>query len=56
MILVVASSAKELQGVQRFPLHDGQVRILADGTPLVAVSVGVGKIQAAIGTFEAINT
>lgn len=56
MILVVASSAGELQGAQQFPVEEGQVfRRLPDGRPLVAVSVGVGKVQAAIGTFEAIK-
>ena len=43
MILVVASSLAELQSITR-----------EDYPALVAVSVGVGLVQAAIGTYEAV--
>lgn len=53
MILVVASSSAELQGIEQFPLSGGDVRVLPNGDSIVAVTVGVGKINSALGTAQA---
>lgn len=55
MILVIASSQKELQGISQFSQKEGAVRQLPNGASLIAVTVGVGKVQASLGTLEAIK-
>lgn len=55
MIMMVASSLRELQGVAQYPIYDGELRQFPNGTPMMALAVGVGKVQAAITTYEAIN-
>lgn len=56
MILIVASSWSELVGVEQFPSIDGQRRSLPNGDMLVAIPIGVGKVQAALGTAKALET
>ena len=54
MILVVASSPAELQGIEQFPLSENGVRRLPNGESIVAVAVGIGKVNAALGTAQAL--
>ncbi len=56
-VLIVASSEQELQGLSRFAEADGVFleRLLPCGKgEIVAVPVGVGLVQASLGTFAAI--
>jgi adenosylhomocysteine nucleosidase len=63
MILVVASSQQELQGIYEYEpwlgTQDGlpkvEARSTPGGEPIVAVAVGVGKVQAALNTAQAIQ-
>jgi 5'-methylthioadenosine/S-adenosylhomocysteine nucleosidase len=63
MILVVASSQQELQGIQEYEPWHGSIECLSTdglkctpgGKPIVAVAVGVGKVQAALNTAHAIH-
>jgi len=61
MIVVVASSTEELQGMEQFEPEEGDgrsetvIRRSAGGIPMIAVPVGVGKVLASIGTLEAIR-
>ncbi len=55
MILVVASSTSELQGIEQFPRLERDVRVLPSGVPIVATAVGVGKVNAALGTIQALQ-
>lgn len=54
MILVVASSPAELQGIEQFPLSESGIRRLPNGESIVAVAVGIGKVNAALGTAQAL--
>ncbi len=54
MILVVASSPKELQGIHQFPQGKEGRRVLPNGNLIHAIAVGVGKLQSALGTYDAI--
>lgn len=56
MILVVASSVKELEGITQFePMERQGLFKIEHGIPAVAVPVGVGKVQAAVETAKAIR-
>jgi 5'-methylthioadenosine/S-adenosylhomocysteine nucleosidase len=64
MILVVASSQQELQGIQEYEpwlgtmegLPKDELKCTPGGKPIVAVAVGVGRVQAALNTAQAIHT
>ena len=55
MILVIASSVSELQGIEQFSRLEGEVRVLPNGESIVGVAVGVGKINGALGTAQALQ-